>query len=146
MGKQPGMFWISSQKETLPHHWAAYSSILSQFKVNKCFVMFVWNFLYSSLCPLLLVLSLGTAEESPAPFCGFSSLRYLQALVRSLSLLISKLNSTKSFNLSSYRKCFRSPMIFVAFLWTHSRNSLHFLNWGAQTWAQCFSCGLTRAK
>lgn len=29
----------------------------------KCFLMFQWNLLYSSVCPLSLILALGTNEE-----------------------------------------------------------------------------------
>jgi len=35
-------------------------------KVKSFFLMFRWNFLCSSMCPLPLVLSLGTAEKSLA--------------------------------------------------------------------------------
>jgi len=35
-------------------------------KVKKFFLMFTWNFLCFSLCPLPLVLSLGTTEKSLA--------------------------------------------------------------------------------
>ena len=35
-------------------------------KVKKLFLMFIWNFPCSSLCPLPLVLSQGTAEHSLA--------------------------------------------------------------------------------
>jgi len=34
---------------------------------KKFFLVFSWNFLCFSLCPLLLVLSLGTTEKSLAP-------------------------------------------------------------------------------
>ena len=35
------------------------------FKVKKFFLVFVWNFLCSSLCPMLNVLSVGTTEKKP---------------------------------------------------------------------------------
>ena len=35
-------------------------------RVKKCFLVFNWNFLCFSLCPLPLVLSLGTTEKSLA--------------------------------------------------------------------------------
>jgi len=37
-------------------------------KVKKFFLVFRWNFLCFSLCPLPLVLSLGTTEKSLAPY------------------------------------------------------------------------------
>jgi len=37
------------------------------FTVKKFFLMLKWNFIYSSLCPLRLVLSLGTKGKSLAP-------------------------------------------------------------------------------
>ena len=36
-------------------------------RVKKFFLMFSWNFLCFSLCPLPLVLPLGTTEKSLAP-------------------------------------------------------------------------------
>jgi len=40
---------------------------LHHFRGKKFFLMFRWNFLCFSLCPLPLVLSLGTTEKSLAP-------------------------------------------------------------------------------
>jgi len=37
-------------------------------QIKKFFLMFSWNFLCFSLCPLPIVLSLGTTEKSLAPF------------------------------------------------------------------------------
>ena len=42
-----------------------------------------WNFLYFNLCPLPLVLSLGTTEKSLALSSLLSSTRYLNTLIRS---------------------------------------------------------------
>ena len=54
---------------------------LFQFSVTlrgkKFFLMFRWNFLCFSLCPLPLVLSLGTTEKSLAPFSWHPPFRYL---------------------------------------------------------------------
>jgi len=47
--------------------WAACSRALSPFKVKKFFLMFRQNILCFSLCPLPLVLSLGTTEKCLAP-------------------------------------------------------------------------------
>ena len=45
--------------------------------VNKFFCMFVWNFLCSSLCPLLFILSLYTTEKCLAPSTWLLPVRYL---------------------------------------------------------------------
>jgi len=56
---------------------------------KKFFLMFRWNFLCFSLCPLPLVLSLGTTEKSLAPSFWHPPLRYLWAsLVPSLPSLL----------------------------------------------------------
>ena len=44
---------------------------------KKFFLMFSWNFLCFSLCPLPLVLSLGTTEKSLAPSSWHPPWRYL---------------------------------------------------------------------
>ena len=44
---------------------------------KKFFLMFSWNFLCFSLCPLPLVLSLGTTEKSLAPSSWHPPFRYL---------------------------------------------------------------------
>ena len=46
-------------------------------RVKKFFLMFRRNFIFFSLCPLSLVLSLGTTEKSLAPSSWHPPLRYL---------------------------------------------------------------------
>jgi len=53
-------------------------------QVKKFFLVFRWNFLCFSLCPLPLVLSLGTTEKSLAPSSRHPPSRYLSAFLRSL--------------------------------------------------------------
>lgn len=45
--------------------------------------MFMWNFMYSSLCLLPSILSLGTTTKSLVPFFRFPPTRYLYAFIRS---------------------------------------------------------------
>jgi len=46
-------------------------------RMKKFFLLFSWNFLCFSLCPLLLVLSLGTTEKNLAPSSWHPPFRYL---------------------------------------------------------------------
>lgn len=50
---------------------------------KKVFSWFRWNFMCFRLCSLLLVLSLGTNENSMAPFSSSHPIRYLYTWVRS---------------------------------------------------------------
>ena len=54
-------------KDTQPL-WETYSRALSPVQVKKCFLMFKHNLFHSRLCPLLLVLFLGSTEKRLAPF------------------------------------------------------------------------------
>lgn len=53
-------------------------------KVDKCFLTFQWKFLCFSLCPLSLVLSVGTPEKSLALPCLHPPFRYLSRSCLSL--------------------------------------------------------------
>ena len=65
--------------------------------VKKCFLMIRGNLLCFSLCPLPLILSLGTVEKSLALFSLYPPFRYLYTLIRSpLSYLLSRLNGPRS--------------------------------------------------
>jgi len=55
---------------------------------KKFFLMFSWNFLCVNLCPLPLVLLLGTTEKSLASSSLHPPLRYLEAFLRSLHSLL----------------------------------------------------------
>ena len=66
------------------------------YTVMKSFLIFRGNILCSSLCPLLLILSLRTVEKSLAPSTLYQLFRYLQALIKSpLSLLFLSLNGPR---------------------------------------------------
>jgi len=69
---------------------------------KKLFLVFRWNFLCLSLCPLPLVLSLDTTEKSLAPSSRHPPLRYLYTFRRSpLSLLFFRLNKLSCLSLYS---------------------------------------------
>ena len=57
--------WISPLKETPPPLWVQYHSS-DTITAQNFFLMAIWSTLGSSLCPVPLVLALGTMEESPA--------------------------------------------------------------------------------
>ena len=85
---------------------------------KKFFLMFSWNFLCFSLCPLPLVLSLGTTGKSLAPSSWHPPCRYLEALVRSpLSLLFSRLKDSLGHGLCDTSPCtLNSHVSFLASL------------------------------
>lgn len=62
----PGECWVFPETETAQPLWAACCSAQSPSQVKTFSLIFGWNFLCSSLCPLPLVLSLGTAGKSLA--------------------------------------------------------------------------------
>ena len=62
------------------------------------------------------------------------------------SLLLSGLNSPSSLSLYLYERCSSALIFFLALHWTCFRKSMSLLHWGAQTWAQYPSYGLTGAK
>jgi len=68
-------------------------------------LIFKWDFLYFSLCPLPLVFSLGTSEKSLAlPL--LPPIGYLYTLIRSpLRLFLTMLSNPSSLSLSSYGRC-----------------------------------------
>ncbi|KAK4826848.1 hypothetical protein QYF61_011716 [Mycteria americana] len=63
----------------------------------------------------------------------------------SLSLVSSRLNGPSSFSPSSYVRCYKPLIIFVALCWTLSSMSMSHLYWGAQHWTQHSRC-LTSAE
>uniref|UniRef100_A0A8B9QH24 Glycoprotein endo-alpha-1,2-mannosidase n=2 Tax=Apteryx owenii TaxID=8824 RepID=A0A8B9QH24_APTOW len=114
---------------------------------KEVFLMFKWNFLCFSLCPLPLILSLGTTEKSLAPSSLDPPIRYLYLLIRiSLSLLFSRLNRPSSLSFFSYKQCSSPLIVFVALCWTCSSRSVSVLYWGAQNWTQYSRWGLTSTE
>jgi len=112
--------------------------------------MFKWSSLCLSLCPLPLVLSVGTTERSLAPS---SLLLPTQVFVHTdeitPSLLFSRLSSPSIPSLSSYDRCSSPFIILVAFRWSHPSRSMSHLYWGAQCWTQqsrSVSPGLSRGE
>ena len=96
------------------------------FTVKKFFCIFVWNFLHSSFRPVLLVLSLCITEKSLAKsVCLPSPSNIEKHLSDTLSLLFPRLNRPRLLSLSSYGRCSRPLIIFVALCLT-PRRSLTF--------------------
>lgn len=98
-GPCPRGFWRSPSKKTkMSLGNLCWCSVT--LTVQKCFLVFRWNRLCSSLCPLFLVLSLGTMEKSLALALSFwhPHFQFLCTLKRSPSLLFSWLNSLRSLN------------------------------------------------
>lgn len=90
----------------------------------KEYLMLIWNFLCCSLCPLRLILSLGTYEKSLAQSSWHPPFRYLYALIRfPLSLLFSSLNRLNSLSIFSFERCSTPLIILVALCWSQSRSS-----------------------
>lgn len=84
--------------------------------------MFTKYFLCFSLCPLPLVLSLGTTEKSSVLF-AFSLQVFIHIDKIPLSLFFSRLNIPSSLSLSLHARCSSPLIIFVALHWTVSSMS-----------------------
>lgn len=80
---------------------------LTTLPAKNVFLTLKWNFLYFSLHPLSLTLSLDTLGKTQAPSSLRSPIRYLSTLLRSC-LFFSKLNSPRCLSLSSYIRCSNS--------------------------------------
>ena len=114
--------------------------------VQKYFLVFKWICRYLNLCPLTLLLSPGTTENSLAPSSLHPSFRSLYKLMRfPLSLLYSRLKNLRFLSLFSYERC-STPLIFiVALCQIHFNKSMSPLYWGGQNWRQYSRCGLISA-
>ena len=110
---------------------------------KKCFLMFRGNILCLSLCPVPLVLSLGSTRESLAPFSLHLPFRYWWDPPWDFSLL----NSPSSLiSLPPHEKCFSPLITVVVALWTLSSMSMSLLYWGVQNQMQYSKCGLTNVE
>ena len=78
-------------------------------KLNIFFLMFTWNILCSSLCPLTLVQALGINEQSLALSSLHLSLRYLRTLMRSPWTSFSPGWATPAFSASPPRRDAHGP-------------------------------------
>lgn len=86
--------------------------------VKKCFQMFRGCLLCFDVCPLSLVLALGTTDRSLVPSSLHPLLNDLYTLLRSSLNLFSRLTSASSLSLSSPGRCLRPFLIFMTFHWT----------------------------
>lgn len=87
-----------------------------------------WNFLYFSLGPLLLALSLDIPKKSLAPSFLHSPLRHFK------TLLFSRLNNFSSLSLSWCERWTKPIVILMAFHWTCFSKTVSPLEWGRQNW------------
>ena len=105
ISKEEALKFLGSLRQCLVIHVA-----------QKCFLVFTWNLPCSSLCPLLLFLTLGTAEEC-SPLSFQPPFRYIYMLIISLmSVLFSRPKNSISLSLLSYKRC--SSLCTVAIHWT----------------------------
>jgi len=104
-------------------------------RVKKYFLMFRWTLLCFSLCPLPVVLSLGTTERSLALSASQPPCRYLYTLRRCpLIRLFSRLNSPSSLSPAAQETWSCCLVIFMAICWMLFSMSMSALCWGAQNW------------
>ena len=119
LGPCPDSFSISPRTKSPQTLWATCASAWSP---SQCFLMIWWKLLCFSLCPLPLILSLGTTERSLAPSSLCPPFSHLYTLTRSpLSLLSSRLNSPSSLYLSSEERYSGPLVLFLALHWTLQR-------------------------
>lgn len=98
------------------------------------FLMFRWNLLYFTLCPLPLVLSMSTPEKSLSSFQPL--FWYLQVSVGCpLSLLFSRMKTPSSFSLSPIVEMFQSLHLHCHVLLSSSI-CMPLLYWEGQNWTQ----------
>lgn len=76
------------------------------------FLIFRWNFLYFSFCPLSLLRLLNTTERSMSP-CSLSVIN--SNMFPSVFLPFSSLNSPSTFGISLYQQMLQPLLNFVAF-------------------------------
>lgn len=107
------------------------------------FLMFGWNCLCFTLCPLSLALSLDTIKKSLA-----SPIRYLYILIR-FSWLHSSQKSPSFLVLSSCHRCSNSFIFSTVLHWTCSRKCISLFCWGPLALTQNIwrvSSGLSRGE
>jgi len=106
-GQPVPTFWFSEDGDS--------TTSLGTILITKlCYLVFRCIFLYFGLCPLPLVLSVGTTERSLALSSLHFPFKHLQALISfPQSLLFSSLNSPRCLSLSLYQRCSRPLVIFV---------------------------------
>lgn len=132
-------FWESPKMETPQPLRATSFQCLTMHTVKTLFVMFRWNFMYFNLCPLSLVLSLCSSEETPALSSLFPLSKYLYTLIK-LTPEPSLLEEKKSQFPQSLIGCFNPLTILVAVCWIHSRISMSL---ETQNCTQYSRCGLS---
>jgi len=135
----PGGFWWLRGRS-----YNFYSSALSPAPVKKCFLIFMQSLLHSSLCPLPLVLALGTTEKSLVPSSLHSPFR--QMLKRSPWAFSSPGWTVPTLSSSPHRRC--APLSQSCSWPSNGLLSVcsYIKHWGAQNWTQYSRCVLTNAE
>lgn len=91
------MFWMPPRMETPPTSLGNLCQCSVMLTLEKCFLMFRWNFLYFNLYSLPLLLWLGITKTSLSQSPLHSPIRYLFTLITStLSFLFSMLSCSGS--------------------------------------------------
>ena len=116
---------------------------LVTFTVKKCFLMLRGNFPCFSLCPLPLVLSLGTTEQSLSLSSLHPPFRYLCTFMRSLWAFFSPGWTVPALPTSPYRRDAPVPSSSLQPLAWLCSMSVSLLYWKAHNRIQDSSCSLT---
>lgn len=155
--KQSYIEWVAQDHVQLGfedvHRWILHTTsgqFVSVFNLShsKLFsLVFGWIFLFLSLYPQHLVLSLGTAEESLTPSFAFPPSRCWYTLIRSfLNLFFSRLNSPSCLKLSSQERGSNPFIIFITLHWSSPGAPCHCCTGEARTGPQYSRCGLTKIE
>lgn len=95
-GLCPGSSWILPVGDTPQPLWGI-GSVHGRLHVKELLLMFRWNFLWISFCPMSLVLMLRATEQSLAPFSWKPPFRYWQRFMWCLpNHLFFRLNRPRS--------------------------------------------------
>lgn len=127
-GPCSGSFRTSARMEMAQPLCVPCASAQSSLQWKKCFLMFRRNLLFLSLCPLPVVLSLGTTGKSlAATSCTLPSEILIHWWDFHLSLLCSRLKSLRSHNVSCCGRCSNHSIVA---LWILSSSSISVSYWG----------------
>ena len=110
-------------------------------QTNKHFLKFRWNFIHLILCPLPLVLPLGTTEKFVFFILSIWMFIHIVMIPPEPSLCQPELPELAR-PLLFYR-CFSPSIISVALHWACSSKSISVLVWRAQYWIQYLRYGLS---
>lgn len=125
--------------------WAIYSIVWLQLQLKNCSLLFKWNFLYTDLCPLPIVLPLDTTEKTSGCLL-YHLLTLNDTHADKISLTHLKTKWPQPFQPLILDRHPNSLIIFLAISWPCSNMSLSLLYWEAQNRMQFFRCALITAE